>query len=40
MPPDGFGNCGAVNYSGRDMDTRAIAVIALVIAVVVLILVL
>ncbi|MEO6318454.1 MAG: hypothetical protein ABIP36_06700 [Acidimicrobiales bacterium] len=35
-----FGNIRAVNYPGRDMDTRAIAVIALVIAVIVLILVL
>ncbi len=40
MPPGDFGNARAVSYSGRDMDTRAIAIIALVVAVIVLILVL
>ncbi len=40
MPRSATGKAPAVSYSGRDMDTRAIAVIALVIAVVVLILVL
>ena len=40
MPRSDFGNARAVNYSGRDMDTRAIAIIALIIAVIVLILVL
>ena len=40
MPRPELGNVRAVNYSGRDMDTRTIAVIALIVAVVVLILIL
>ena len=40
MAPPHSGNEWPATYPGRDMDTRAIAIIALVIAVVVLILVL